>query len=229
MIVRLLIQQAYRDAQILAEEGENASSTQLSQGLILFNRLLRKISIDGFEIPITTEESFNLTTGQNYIDLIGWTKVLKAQYLNGSLKLEIYLLDQNTYLSNSVITNTSGIPTIGYAKRIPTGIKLSVFFTPDSDYQLYVTGYKMLSAVIIDTELDGSIEGFMQDYLMYQLAYDLRIYYQLPELSFLRDKLRDYESRFQNLKSRRTDRFNFNIGESGNSFAAINLSRGYSP
>jgi len=227
--VRLLIQQSYRFGQILAEEGEDASSTQLSQGLILFNQILNKISIDGFEIPLITEETTNLISGQEDLDLPGWIKLLKVQYLQGTVKLPIELLDFNSYLSQSVITQSSGIPTIGYQKRTQTGITLKVFFKPNSDYPLYLTGYKTLINATLETDLAGSIEGFMQDYFLYQLANDLRDYYQMDSLKILLDKLDVYERKFRNLKFIRTDIRNINIGgDQPDSLAAINMGGGYS-
>ena len=229
-LVRTIIQEAYIKGQILAETGETASSTELTNGLTLFNEMLNRINIDGFEIPLIEEtDTLNLTAGQNFIDLPGWIELEKVQYLQGTVKLNIKLLNLNQYLSTAVITQSSGIPTIGYARRTPLGIRLEIFFNPDQAYQLFINGYKTLSNVTINTDIViDSVSGFMVDYYKYQLAEDLRNYHQLIPMPYNMAKIRDYIDRFRNKKSIRTDRTNMRpISNQPLTLAAINLSRGY--
>jgi len=227
MQVRLLIQQAYRDAQIIAEEGENASATQLNSGLRLFNRRVRKISIDGWEIPLITEETTTLPAGVTDLELSGWSKLLKAQYLQGEVKLPITLLDYNTFLDNAVITNSTGIPYTGYQKRTPSGITLKVFFNPNEDYTIFLSGYKSLAEATLETDL-SDVEGFLQDYLSYQLSYDLQVDNQLQPSPTILLEIKQYEAKLQRLKVIRVDRIPKNVGSGGDSsIAAISLGRGW--
>jgi len=127
MNVRLLIQQAYRWAEILAETGETASSSQLTTGLNILNKILRRVSIDGIEIPLITSETFTLSAGQNTFDLDNWTRLLRVQYDLGNIKMDLQMMSLNDYRNGSRVINTTGIPYIAYPKRTSTGITLEIF------------------------------------------------------------------------------------------------------
>ena len=194
MLVSLLVQQAYRDAQLIAEEGESTSSVQLKTGTRLLNRILRLISTDGFEIPLITEESFFLTSGIETLDLPGWSKLEKVGYYLGNILIDIQLQDLYTFYKNAVMRDAPGTPFIGYPKRTPTGISLKLFLPPNTNYQIEIRGYKSLNEVVETDTIDhNSIDGFMEDYLGYRLSYDLQIDAQLTKISpFLILKKREY-------------------------------------
>lgn len=204
MQIRLLIQQAYRWAEILAEEGEEASSTQLNTGLNLFNKMVRRISIDGIEIGLISSEQFNLTAGVETFDLPDYTKLEKVQYKLGGIRFDIRLLSLNQYRNYSRILNNSGIPYVGYPQRTPTGISLQLFFKPVENYELFVDGYKTLPELTLeDTPTD--IEKFMEDYLEIQLASDLRDFYQKPPNVYLVRQVEMYVTKLKNIKEHRID------------------------
>lgn len=235
MNVRELIQQSYRDAQLIAEEGETATSTQLASGLRLLNRILRRISTDGWKIPLLTEENHTLNAGDNTLTLEGWSEILKAQYFLGNVLFTIKLLDLNTYYNNAIIANNSGIPYIGYAKRTPTGIDLRVFLDASQQYTVQVRGFKILNQVALTDEIDpDSITGFMQDYIGYLLSIDLQIDAQVERISpWLVLKANQYETHFKRLKPIRIDAVNHKMGdqEGGETQAIVswNLGQGWSP
>ena len=233
MNVRLLIQQSYRDAQILAEEGETATSTQLNSGVRLLNRILRRLSTDGFEVPLITEESFTLVNGDSILDLVGWSKLEKVGYFLGDALIDIQLADLNTFYDNAVIRNSSGTPYIAYPKRTPTGINLILFLPPNDDYQIFIRGYKQLPDVVLTDTIDNtSITGFMEDYIGYKLSVDIQIDNQLMTISpWLSLKVKEYEAHFARLKFMRIDR-RFDLmgnseGGSTNSLSGYGTSQGW--
>lgn len=232
MEVSLLIQQSYRDAQLLAEEGESATSAQLTTGVRLLNRILRKISTDGFEIPLITEETFNLTTGVSILELPGWSKLEKVQYYLGDVLVDIVLQDLNRYYNNAVIRTSSGVPVVAYPKRTPTGITLNVFLKPDQDYEILIRGYKQLTDVVLSDEIAlNSIAGFMEDYIGYLLSIALQIDSQLSTISpWLVLEKETYETKYERLKFTRIDKRIDKMGDSdgdGRSIIAYGVSHGW--
>lgn len=233
MEVILLIQQAYRDAQLLAEEGESLTSVQGTTGTRLLNRILRQISTDGFQIPLITEESFLLTSSVDTLELPGWAKLEKVGYFLGDVLVDIDLQDVNTFYNNAVIRTSTGTPFIGYSKRIPTGILLRLFLTPNVNYQIEIRGYKILNTVTLTDTIDlDSIEGFMIDYLNYRLSVDLQMDAQLQTISkYLLLKAKEYEEHYNRLKFTRIDRRKDKMGErdgkSGRSLSGYGLSQGW--
>lgn len=235
MKVPLLIQQAYRDAQLVAETGETADATQLNTGLRLLNRILALISTDGWEIPLITEESLNLTQGVDTIDLVGWVKLEKVQYLLGNVLFNIRLLSLNDFYNNAVIENSSGIPYLAYPKRTPTGILLRVFLDPSENYTIFIRGYKALNQVTLSDDLEpNTISGFMQDYLGYRLSLDLQIDAQIEKISpWLLLKVNEYEQHYKRLKvvriDVRTDKMGDQEGRETQAIVSWNLGQGWNP
>ncbi len=229
MNVRLLIQQAYRWAEILAEDGETASATQLNTGLNLLNKILRQISIDGYEIPLLTSEIVNLVKGSNELNLVGWTKLIKLQYDLGGIKQNIPLVSLNDYRNADSIVTAVGTPYIGYAQRTPTGILLQVFFAASIAYTTYLNGYKTLTNVTIDDSFTD-IEEFMADYLELQLARNLQTIYQLKVNPFLAEQLEIYLTKFNRIKPRRIDMVTNKCRDLRDIYdktPSLNLGRGY--
>lgn len=235
MKVSLLIQQAYRDAQLLAEEGEDATKVQLNTGTRLLNRILKRISTDGFEIPLITEETLALTQGENTIDLLDWVKLEKVQYLLGETLFNIKLLPLNDYYNNAVLPDSQGIPFIAYPKRTPTGILLRIFLNPSENYTIFIKGYKALNQVLVTDDIDAnSVTGFMEDYLSYLLSIDLQIDAQVERISpWLIFKAAQYEQHYKRLKSVRIDVRRDKMGDDGmrdtQAIVSWNLSQGWSP
>ena len=231
MQVRLLIQQAYRFAEILAEEGENADSIQLNRGLFLFNRLVRQVSITGQSIPLLTTEDFNLVQGQQNFLLPGWVDITKAQYLLGGVKLDIRLLSLNSFRDAARIQTVGSIPYIGYSKRTPTGIDLFLFFSPSTDYVMTIDGYKSLIEATLETDL-ADIDLFMSDYLETQLARDLQDFYQLTPSPYLVSQVEKYLNAFKDLKEDRIDVVTHRRSKDDLIYSEtpyLNLSGGWSP
>lgn len=231
MNVRLLIQQSYRFAEIIAEDGENVDSRQLNTGLLLFNRLLRRVSIDGIQIPLISTETFTLIPDQRNFVLDGWTKLEKVQYLLGGVKLDIRLLNLNEFRRESRIQTTASIPYAAYPKRTPTGIDLLLFFAPSTDYEMTVDGYKLLLEATLETNL-ANIELFMSDYLETQLAIDLQSFYQLTPNLYLATQIESYLKKFKNIKEERIDVYTHRLSKDNDIYRDtpyLNLSGGWVP
>ena len=114
--VKLLIQQAYVFAEIIAEEGEFASATQLNTGLELLNILIRETNITSEEVSLLTFETFFLNSGIDTFDLPDWTEIQKLQYLLGNTRYNVRLLTLDQYLNTARITSSTGIPYIAFPK-----------------------------------------------------------------------------------------------------------------
>jgi len=230
MLVKSLVQDAYIWAQIIAERGESADATQLRQGSTLLNIILRTINITGREIGLITKEDFTLIAGQNFFQLDNFTKLLKVQFLLGNTLLDIVLMDLNDFYNNARIQTTKGIPYQGYAQRTPAGIELQLFFIPSENYPITVQGYKDLGPLDLNDTLAG-IESFMQDYLLFKLAYKLQTYYQLPPTQFILEEVAALDKKLETLHPKRTDINIRRVGDStyGRGLPFLNLGRGWMP
>lgn len=231
MNVKSLIQKAYTYANIIAEEGEETDAKELQRGLDLLNILIEEINIDSEESSLLSQEDFSLVAGSQTLDLPDWTKILKIQYLIGSTIYDIVLLSLNEFLNKRRVTTTNGIPLIGYPKRTDSGIELNMYFIPSTDYSLTVYGYKNLSTVSLTDTLTGKL-AFIQNYLLFKLAQDLRIYHQKEISPFLQARIIRLRERLFKIKETVIEMNTYSMGTavSSESYTAINnLGRGWMP
>lgn len=230
---RQLIQQSYRDAQLIAETGETVQQFQFNSALVLLNRIIRRINITGFIIPLVSEESFNFTPGDEELFLPGWSDVIMFQYYLGDVLVKIPLERIQTYYEIAVIRNNTGVGIIGWKKRVPTGIILKSYFTPDEARDVEIRGTKSLPELTLDDSIDtDTIEFFVADYIGYLLSIDLQMAAQFDRVSqFLIAKKNEYEKQFKKLKNRPIQR-KFDMlsdNNSSNTLAAYNLGGGWRP
>ena len=231
MNVRLLIQNAYRWAEIVAETGEYVSSVQLETGLNLFNKIIRRESINGHLIPLETKETFSIPQGTREYQLDGWTKLEKVQFNLGDVLIDVKMLSLNDYRNNSRITNSSGIPYICYPRRNLSGIALEIFFSLGATYDFTIDGFKSLVELELEDELQG-VDKFMQDYIEIRLAINLQQFYQLVPNVELMGLLREYKVAFKDIKSVRIDVNTHNNDSSDFPYsqtAQLSIGRGWSP
>lgn len=229
MNITLLIQLAYRFAQVLAET-EVVDAEQLSIALTLLNIVIDDINIDGIEIPLVSEETIAMTTGSEEVILADWITINRAQFLLGNVYFDVDLLDLESFLNVRRINNNTGIPYVSFSRRTEGGITLLVYFRPSIDYTMTVWGYKNITTVDLTTDLTA-IDKFVQNYLIFMLANDIRRYHQMSEDTWLTKRIKRYKKKFANVKDRPINMIKASLGKRGtvDNLVSLNLGRGYYP
>lgn len=182
MKVAVLIQDAFREANIIAET-EAVTSTDSNVGLRLLNRLIKEININGEEIVLLSSQTFNLTSGSSSITLTNFIELSSVQYNLGSIWVDMSILPLKQFRREANLTNTGGFPYAGFVKRTETDIDLEVYFVPNKDYSLRVDGYKKIGSVTLNDTITG-IDSFYDSLLIYKLGERLCGYYDkdIPKL-----------------------------------------------
>jgi len=230
MNVELLIQLAYKYGQIIAEDGEVVDSNQVSTGLTLLNIIIEEINITSDHRPLLSEETVNMTQGDEDVILTDWVSIIKAQYLIGTVVYSLQLTNLESYLNRRTITQTNGIPFIAYPQRTDTGITLRLFFKPSQAYELTVTGYKNLPTFEVGDTLSG-VSTFMQNYYIFRLAQDLRRFHQKEFDPYLAERVAKFEKEFMRIRETFMNIETPLLGKKGRSdnSGQLNLGRGYFP
>lgn len=205
MKVIQIISDAYRFAQIVAEEGQDLTDTQVADGLNLLNNyVINKININGDELALNDQTEITLPIGTTEYLLDGYIAIYKAQYNLGNVWVDSQILTVDDYYNEARIVNSSSIPYILYTKRTADGLTLKYFFQTDRAYQLRIVhGIKNLSNVLVDDEVVSEIKFYMP-LVMWMLAQQLLIRNQMPANPFVEKEIQDIKSRLNSIQYRNT-------------------------
>jgi hypothetical protein len=237
MKASVLINDAYRFGNIIAEEGQTLTATQLSDGARLLNYIIDDINKNGNEISLNAQEVFTLPSGQQTFTLNDYIKINKMQFNISTIWIDVELLSTEDFYNFAVIDNVKSLPFSGYAKRTATGIEMFFYFIPDRDFPVrIVSGLKKIVNLQPDDDLsDESL--FYKTLLVWTLANDLRVRNQMgrdPEIS---KKINEIKNRLKDIKPINHNINTVKIGITGESAsqksmrlsAEGSLLRGYRP
>lgn len=232
-----LINDAYRFGNVIAEEGQDLTSTQLRDGVRLLNYIIRTLNIDGAEIALNAQENLVLPAGQQTLFLPDYIKLYKVQYDLGSVFVDTNLLSAEDFYNIAVIQNTTSIPFAGYAKRRADGIELFFYFAPNKDYDVrIISGLKKITELNADDDIAIN-DFFYNELLVWKLANDLRIRNQMDLNSDIAGKIRNISNRLKSIKTKNNNIKTVNIGLNSQSASAkvmdiaatSNILQGYRP
>jgi len=212
------VQQLIREASIYANKiapeedltsvGSDIGSSdaiELNTGLRLLNELILFNNMNGNNLALLTNEQVVGTINSSSITLSGWAKLLKVLYLIGNVWRPLPFEDLNKFLNQRVINGAQGIPFTSYPQRTASGIELNFFFPLNAAYTFDIWGYKQLD---IFTSLASPLIGFdefYEVYYLYELAYRIQNYYQLPHTPFVLSQRQFLKDQLKNIKEKRRD------------------------
>lgn len=232
-----LINDAYRFSNIIAEEGQDLTSTQLRDGVRLLNYIIRNLNIDGEEIALNAQENLILPAGHQTLLLPDYIKLYKVQYDLGSIFVDTALLSAEDFYNVAVVTNTTSIPFAGYAKRTANGIELFFYFAPNRDYEIrIISGLKKITELNADDDIVTN-DFFYNELLVWKLANDLRMRNQMDVNQDISAKIRNISNRLKSIKTKNNNIKTVNLGRKSQSAssklmdiaARSSVSNGYSP
>jgi len=240
--VQQLIRQAFIYADKIAPEEDlnsvgsdtgSSDAIELNTALRLLNELILFNNMNGNNLALLTNEQINVPVNSSTLTLTGWSKILKVRYLIGTVWQNIPFLDLNKFLNQSVVNGAQGIPFTSYLQRIPTGIIMNFFFSLNQAYLFDIWGYKGLD---IFTSLAAPLDGFnefYEIYYLYELAYRIQNYYQIPHTPFVLEQRQLIISQLKNIKEKRLDKTyaaTSQVGSDGfQSPELLSMLRGFTP
>ena len=232
-----LIRQAYIYAQVLAPEEnltqDGSQSTMLNIGLRLLNELIATNNMKGNNWSLVTTEQFAVSQNDDTLTLDGWSDIYQIRFLLGEVWYNISQEDLNKFLNGSVLNTSVGIPFIGFAQRTPTGYLFRFFQKASQPFTFEIWGYKQISFFTDPSNILNSENSFYANYYLYELAYRMQNYYQLPHTPYVLEQRWVLKKQLKDIKQTRTDvkmSYTSQAGSRGYlSVAALNLSQGYMP
>lgn len=174
MNVKELLSNAYKDAQIKREDGDEITSNDFQRALRQLNNVVRSINNDKNILTYITNESFNLVPGQevynvNFIDI----EVLFF-LLGGTLRYVIYRDSIGSYFNRASVTTVSGVPTISYMEPKPDyTVDLHIYMPAVSNWELTIKGYRGLPIFALNDDISVELDPYLP-YLTYAIGVRLR-------------------------------------------------------
>ncbi len=172
-----LITEAYYDSSVVALRFETLQGYQLTDGLKWLNQILDDKTMDNGDIPyITQQYPLNAVPGQetyfipNCISIDAITFYVSGNELgynannatplpnsNPMVRYQMNYVDRNRYFGQPRAENINALPVSYTYERVQGGIKLWVYFPPQSNYLFHITGNFFMQNVTLNQDLTAQI------------------------------------------------------------------------
>ncbi len=194
--VTKLITNSYYLSGKLAQGLQTISGRQLEKGLQLLNAVIAVKSVNERLIPYFTSYSFNAVPGQEvyFIPNLIFADTFTFNYQN--VRYSMYQMQRVQYQGSSRVNNIDSLMFNYNIERCKGGANLSMYFLPDSEYPCTIWGKFSLVSVVLNQDLESTMDLDFIEYLRYALAemicQDNNVTFQPQN----KQKLEEYENLF---------------------------------
>lgn len=228
---RKLITGAYYLSQVVSRQLQTVSGEQVDDGLFLLNALLEFKSTDLREIPYFKREELVLQAGVGEYFIENLLYVDAMTYNIGSVRYPMTELTRKQFFDTGRIDNIQALPFSYRVEREKGGSRIYLYFLPQGNYVLKLSGKFGFTAVTLDTDLSLYYDNYYIEFLRFQLAEYICSEYgtTLPDetkmrLKEMKEKILDVSP--PDLSIQKTTFFS---GQSPMDWQSANLSKGWYP
>lgn len=191
--VTKLITNAYYLSGIVARDLQTVSGQQINDGLYLLNALISAKTNDRRLIPYFQLYGITLVPDQEVYFVPNLIGVEVMNFTFNNVRYAMQPLSRTQYFGLPRVNNISTLPFSWYMERTKGGANLYLYFLPNNDYALQLSGKFSLGEVTLATDLAATLDLYYIEYLRYALAEyiasDYNITFQLQN----QKKLDEYE------------------------------------
>lgn len=168
--VTKLITEAYYLSGRLSRGLQTITGEQLATGLRLLNALIAMKSVNDRLIPYFTKYQFDAVVGQEeyFIPNLIYIETLTFDY--STVRWSMEPLSRRVYQGSSRANNIDSLMFNYYVERCKGGANLFMYFNPDQTYPMTIWGKFSLDSVVLNQDLEATLELFYIDYFRYALA-----------------------------------------------------------
>jgi hypothetical protein len=165
-----LIANAYYLSGIRSRSLEDVTETDTADGLELLNDILSEKSIDATLINYYSHTDFNAVPGEEEYDIPGLIEIDALTFNIGTVRYKMRRDFRKEYFGSSRVDDIKTLPFHYYAERQLGGMKLYLYFIPDEDYLMKITGKFSLTEITDPAQDITDLDRFYTSYLKYELA-----------------------------------------------------------
>jgi len=194
--VTKLITDSYYLSGRLSKGLQTITGAQLNTGLSLLNSVLAVKSVNERLIPYFSKYEFTAEpdTEVYFIPHLILAETLTFNYQNVRYSMEP--MGRREYQGSSRVNNITSLMFDYNVERCKGGANLSMYFLPDSNYPLTLWGKFSLNSVVLNQDLEATLDEYYIELLRYALAeyicHDNNIAFQPQN----KEKLEEYEQAF---------------------------------
>ena len=228
---RMLITRAYYLSQVVSRQLQTVSGEQVDDGLFLLNALLQFKGTDLREIPYFKRDQITLQSGVGEYFIQNLLYVDAMTYNIGDVRYPMAELTRKQFFDTARIDNIQSLPFSYRVEREKGGSRIYLYFLPQGNYILKLSGKFGLTSVTLDTDLSLYYDEFYIEFLRYQLAEYICSDYGATFPDESKAQLRAMEEKILDVSPAdlSMQKLTFFSGQSPWDWQAINLSKGWFP
>lgn len=229
--VTKLITNSYYLSGILARNLQTITGDQLFDGLDLLNAWIAIKSANLRLIPYFSKFDFTAVIGQERYFIPNLISVETFTFFIGPVRYSMLPQKRVTYFGSGRIENIESLPYSWHIERRFGGADLFIYFLPNINYPLEITGKFSLSSVSVNQDLSLTLDLFYIEYLRYGLAEQLCAEYNIPLQPQAYQRLKEIEKIITDiappdLQMQKMSSLQEHVGFN---YADVNIGRGWRP
>lgn len=190
-----LISFAWYLSGIVPRDLEEVSGSQGSDGLFWLNQILSEQSATGRYLIYYTHYEFDAVIGQEKYFIPGGVLLETATFNIGPVRYQMNLDNRRHYFGAPRVDNIQALPFNWYWETVVNGIDLYMYFLPQENFPIKLTGRFALTQVTNPLfEFDTVVDKFYQSYLLYLLAKRLCSWYKLTPPTDVEAQLKEFKN-----------------------------------
>lgn len=229
--VTSLISEAFYTSGIVSRQFQEVAGDQVQTGLIKLNEILTDTAIEEDMIPyFTTAYDFNAVAGQEMYFIPNLVKAETLTFFINTVRYQMSSTSQDLYFGSARAQNVESLPYNWHCERCIGGANIFIYFFPDTNYPMQLTGLFRLQAVNLDDDLSTYFDQYYINYLQYRLADRLCTAYNFVTPEGLAKQLAQY----QQMISKRSSPMDLRINKISTmspsqsiNYAQVNLGKGW--
>ncbi len=168
-VTKLITESFYLSGRL--SQGLNTiTGSQLNQGLRLLNAILSVKSVNERLIPYYTKYQFNAVVGQEEYFVPNLIMVETLTFDLSTVRFSMMQIGRKEYQGTSRPNDINSLMQFYTVERCKNGANLFMYFNPDQNYPMTIWGKFSLSGVVLNQNLEDTMDTFYIEYLRYALA-----------------------------------------------------------
>ncbi len=194
-----LINRAYVYSGIVARDLDAVDGSEGRDGLFLLNQFLAETSMDGNLVPYYGEVTVNTVDGDSSYFIENLIDLATITFNLDTVRFPMIEEKRGRFFGSARVDNIKSLPYHYFWERSLGGSTVKLYFIPNQNYPLKITGKFYLGSVSINDELDDLVDKYYQVYLMYGLAHYICIWNKISPNPELAKKVMQFEEKLYDL------------------------------
>jgi hypothetical protein len=165
-----LITRAFYLSQVVSRQLETVTGDQVSDGLMLLNALIDFKNSDLRLIPYFNRTTFNAVTGQELYFIPNLLYIDSLTFNIGPVRYSMVEKTRKEYFASPRVDNITALPFTYRPERVLGGMNIFLYFLPESNYVMNLSGKYGLTEVTLNQDLSLVYDLYYIEYLRYALA-----------------------------------------------------------